>query len=824
MIIGGIACSTKNQVFYMTNDAQTIISADSTGIYTNNFIFAPELLFPKKKWSGEWIWLNQKTFPQYQNTFTQWINSNPPGKQYRALFRKEFDVNKIPDKAILCLTADVSFRAFVNGDFVCQGPANIGSDYDDNTPPEHCFFTMHDVREHLLAGKNSIAVEVYSYDLALCETTSGEGKLICDLNIDLDNTILSTDSTWKCKVDTSLIRKNDTIFYNATIEVADWQNNNFSDKDWAHVSIKKIPKDGYLLKSEIPTPIRYPLEAAKIWVNSPGKEIDKKECKLFDQIHYEKSFTLDFVKNMPAYYTISLTAHEGDRVQIFPREKYEINRPLEYICKNGLNKFTTPQLNVFRYLTVNVVSKKGLIINSLYALYSSYPVSYAGSFSCSDTFYTKLWDITRWTTQMCMNSLYLDSPKHQEPIACTGDYLIESLSNYYAFGDPWLARQDLLKTAKMLKKNNYDMFHTSYSLLWVQMLYNYFQYTGDTRLVTDLLPHVNQLNDLFETYLDDNFLVTQAPDYMFMDWIKINKYNAHHPPAVIGMGYLSAFFYKSLLDAAYLNELNNNHSKSRANIQLAQKIKAGINNFLWEKNKGIYKDGIPFQSHIKSHQWLPADENITTYSPHINTLAVLYDIAPKNHQVSIMEYVVSQQDIELQPYFMYFVLSAITHIKNFDTDGLALINKWKNGIDLETFTLKENWQDRTEFGYSGDFSHAWGGSPLYFMSSQILGIKPEEPGYKKIRFDPYVSDYLTWAKGTVPLKDGKTISVNWQRSAQSKYTYSIKIPHNYRVLLYHPEKLKSFSILVNNKKCEKGENSLELSQGEYVIKYTKIGN
>lgn len=103
-------------------------------------------------------------------------------------------------------------------------------------------------------------------------------------------------------------------------------------------------------------------------------------------------------------------------------------------------------------MKVEIKSNNGLEIKSINIDYSSYPITNAGNFECSDTNYSQLWDIARNTTQMCMQSLYLDSPLHQEPIACTGDYLIETLSNYYAFGDKWLARQDLIKTAKMLKK------------------------------------------------------------------------------------------------------------------------------------------------------------------------------------------------------------------------------------------------------------------------------------------------------------------------------------------------------------------------------------
>jgi len=336
------------------------------------------------------------------------------------------------------------------------------------------------------------------------------------------------------------------------------------------------------------------------------------------------------------------------------------------------------------------------------------------------------------------------------------------------------------------------------------------------------LPHINKLNDLFATYLDENYLLSQAPDYMFMDWIKIDKFNAHHPPAVIGMGYLTAFYYQSLILASNFNQMHGDADKSRETAHLANKIKQGINQWLWDENKGIYKDGIFGKSRIKSHLWLPEDEDIVTHSPHMNTLAVLYDIAPQDKQAFIMDYVVQQKEIDLQPYFTYFVLSALVHIEKFDQDGLTLINKWKNGLDMETYTLKENWQDQTEFGYSGDFSHAWGGSPLYFMSAEILGISPGKPGYQEIKFVPYISDRLIWAKGAVPLNDGDIVSIYWERSGESKYSYHIEIPQGHKAVLYHPDKFKSYHLSINHQTCANVEKQMTLVEGNYIIEYTKM--
>ncbi|MFZ5518542.1 MAG: alpha-L-rhamnosidase C-terminal domain-containing protein [Candidatus Zhuqueibacterota bacterium] len=815
-----ISCATSP---FQTHDAHGVITADSSGIYSSQLSFTPERLFPKTNWSGNWLWLNRKQFPKFQNTRSEWIHENLPPNRCTALFRKKFDLDKIPSRAILCVTGDVSFRIYLNGQFICQGPPNIGSDYEDHAPPQHWFFTIHDVKKHLRVGNNVIAAEVYSFDLALSETTSGKGRFLCDLDFGLNQTIVSTDTTWKCQRDSCLSVKEGGLVYNATREIQGWRDIHFDDGLWPNASIQDTVESGYLVMSQIPIPTRYPREANNIRRSLTSIDSARTSWSLADCILFNESFTLDFERNMSAYYSLSLSAHEGDTVKIFPREKSSVNRPLVYICKEGANSFTTPQLNVFRYLTVDVTSRRGMKIDSIAALFSTYPVSYRGSFACSDTFYTKLWDVARWTTQLCMNSLHFDSPRHQEPLACTGDYLIESQSNFYAFGDPWLARQDLIKTARILQKNNYDMFHTSYSLLWVQMLYNYFQFTGDSLLVMELLPHVNALNERFASYLDEDFLVSQAPDYMFMDWIKINGYNAHHPPAVIGMGYMTAFYYRSLVIAAAFNAIVHNNSASKENLRLAEKIKDGFNKKLWDDAKGIYRDGVAFISQQSPHFWLPEDADIVTYSPHVNSLAVLYDMASPDKQASIMDYVLKQKEIDLQPYFLSFILSALAHIKKFDTDGLSCLDRWKNGLDWETHTLKENWQDKTEFGYIGDYSHAWGGSPLYFMSGEMLGISPEKPGFRTIRFVPYVSDRITWAKGVVPVDEDADVSVSWERNGDLEYVYSIEIPSNYHAVLYQPKRLNKYELQTDQKLHGTDRSSVILSAGKHVVVFKKAG-
>jgi hypothetical protein len=246
-----------------------------------------------------------------------------------------------------------------------------------------------------------------------------------------------------------------------------------------------------------------------------------------------------------------------------------------------------------------------------------------------------------------------------------------------------------------------------------------------------------------------------------------------------------------------------------------------MNNLLWDKQKKLFKDGIPFRSKQENHLFFPKDTNITTYSPHVNTFAVLYDIVPENKQSTILNYVVDQKAIDLQPYFMFFVLSAVEHAGQFNTLGLELLKKWENGIDRETYTLKENWQDQTETGYGGDYSHAWGGSPLYFMSKNILGVKPAILGYKEIEIIPFVSENINWAKGRIPLVKGDNIGISWKKENNLKYFYKLDIPHEYKAFILIPKDFRKSGFKINNKSYPKGTNRIQLISGTYEIEFKR---
>ena len=69
--------------------------------------------------------------------------------------------------------------------------------------------------------------------------------------------------------------------------------------------------------------------------------------------------------------------------------------------------------------------------------------------------------------------------------------------------------------------------------------------------------------------------------------------------------------------------------------RLRGEIAAAFNRELWVADKGLYRDGKPFQTSVKPGPWLPADKDIETFSPHVNLLAVLYDLGRRQQQAAL---------------------------------------------------------------------------------------------------------------------------------------------------------------------------------------------
>ncbi|MDY5697716.1 MAG: alpha-L-rhamnosidase N-terminal domain-containing protein, partial [Victivallales bacterium] len=102
-----------------------------------------------KEWAGKWIAHPLSHIP---------VESKPQVEEGERnahyLFRHEFELGKVPEKAEMSLTGATWYRIWINGTFVEHGPIQSQVYYK--------FYNVRDVKQFLRPGRNAVAVEIYS--------------------------------------------------------------------------------------------------------------------------------------------------------------------------------------------------------------------------------------------------------------------------------------------------------------------------------------------------------------------------------------------------------------------------------------------------------------------------------------------------------------------------------------------------------------------------------------------------------------------------------------------------------------------------------------
>ncbi len=111
------------------------------------------------------------------------------------LFRKEFELDCIPETAKGFLTADSRYELFVNGKRVQWGPAPCDPHHLDADPVDLC--------SYLTKGKNVLAVRVLFYGHGEGTWVAGNPGLLFHLTLQNggQQTHLCSDGTWMCRID-----------------------------------------------------------------------------------------------------------------------------------------------------------------------------------------------------------------------------------------------------------------------------------------------------------------------------------------------------------------------------------------------------------------------------------------------------------------------------------------------------------------------------------------------------------------------------------------------------------------------------------------------
>ena len=647
------------------------------------------------------IWLDSALYPEYQKTYCTIFADRADTKFCVAEFTKKYEFKKKIVNAQIKVSADTKFNLWCNEKWVGIGPVAAGGDYGNTLPMPKYYFNEYTV------NPDSECIEffarVYLSPDVMTDYSCGKGGFIlrCDITFD-DGTseTVRTDESWKARLNRGY---KSTCELDNTITPDEWTDAKITQSVW-NLTSAPIP-----MLSETYIPDENGITEIEVGANKTyvGDII-------FDKI-YSGHVCLNIDTDSLCEILIETYEIPG---HIVSREKIITDKPLKYrgLRMQSLGGYT---------LTVKTSGKAYIL--EIGQIFTCYPVTQEGSFHCSDEILNKIYEVGKHTLKICRQTLHLDSPLHQETLGCTGDYAIESLMNYFIYGDARLTRLDIIRTADWIKMSGGFMFHTSYSLIWVGMMYDYYMFTADKSVFDDTDESIKILLERFNGYVGDTGVIENPPNYMFIDWGDIDGFSMHHPPKALGQTSLNAFYYYALTSAAKIYKIKGDLKQSEIYASRAASLKENFRQF-FDAERGLYFDG--FNTPTGSNQWMPENTDKRYYLRHCNILAVLYGLC--DNPVPIMEKVMTEEfPFMVQPYFMHYLLEALTVSGLFEKYGLAEIRKWQGQIEECDKGMKEGWG-----AFHGDYSHAWGSTPTYQLPYKMLGFEILEAGYKKIALSP----------------------------------------------------------------------------------------
>ena len=367
-----------------------------------------------------WIWLNDNKYPEFsENTRKQAFSINGNGF-CMAEFLHEYSVT---GNAKIKICADARYELYVNGEFLGRGPASCGSDFLTEKM-EYCYYDEYEIND---TPAVKIRAVVTSQATAINEFTFGHPGVFLEISDDTGY-VGGPDESWLCRPLTERIHP---FYSDYTVDEAEYS---FACKIPDIHKMKRSPL-AHLCEKEV-----YSLDFDKITVKGNEKT---DTVLLFDKIY-------------SAFPVISVKCDGKIHVRMESGELVGSPNVGEDIVVSQDTVHASQRMRSVGFVRIIAenMSDTDAVIDSFKLISSFYPVVNETDFECSDSVINKIYEVCKHTLKICRQNTHLDSPTHQEPLACTGDYYIQALMEYYNMYDPTLTGFDIYRTAKILEEVN----------------------------------------------------------------------------------------------------------------------------------------------------------------------------------------------------------------------------------------------------------------------------------------------------------------------------------------------------------------------------------
>jgi alpha-L-rhamnosidase len=487
------------------------------------------------------------------------------------------------------------------------------------------------------------------------------------------------------------------------------------------------PTDKVTQRLELPAevvekaPGHYFVDYGRTWIGGLSLDFDGTAGQVVD---------LRFGEELSAPETVRFAMRTGNQYQD------------RWTLRDGTQHLETWGMRVFRYIEV-IGAPPGLGREDFPALAQVYPFDRDGAvFASSDDALNQVWALSRNTVEATNHNLYVDSwTREREPYEA--DSYLQMMANFFTSSDPTLGNYsiDYLLTRRT--------WPTEWPMYTILAMHDSFQQTGDVAQLERSYPELaeklptewlEESTGLIRKDFRSNGCNSQT-DCDIVDWPASERDDfAFRPYNTV----INAIGYRAFMDMATIARALDKEADAASYTEIGERLRAAINQHLWDDEKGAYRDG------------LNADRTpVPHWAVHASVFASAFGVADAPRAERAADYI-GARGMQCSVYCAAFLIEALY---NGDRSDLAYdlltgtgVRSWMNMIADGAGATAEAWDASLKSNMT--YSHPWAASPAYNIPEGMFGIRPATPGYTTFTVRPQPRS-VAWATVTLPTLKGR---------------------------------------------------------------------
>jgi len=620
-------------------------------------------------------------------------------------FRNKFELDNIPSRFIIHVSADNHYRLYVNGQFICSGPA-IG---DLNN---YRYETI-DIARFLNRGNNIIAAEVVNfgeYRRAAQQTFQTAFIVQADESTGISPDINTGTGNWKIirnSAYTHIPFTSDSLnayyaagpgeYIDASKYPWGWKSLEFDDSEWHDPKLGTVEfavgrgflygSTWFLVPRQIPMlkedQQRFPKIARLVGLDHV-KPFIQESVNTVIPAHTKVSILLDNLLHTTGFPELVTSKGKGTNIKItyaealfldgssgegsaddhFSQGDRKGNRNIiegksiqgyyDRITVDGgdFRKYKSLSRRTFRYVQLDIETMdEDLVINDYYHIRTTFPFEEKASFKSNKLQLEKIWDAAWRTLENSSGENFFDP--YYEQLNYIGDARIESMVSLYVSGDDRLMRKsikqfDNSRLPNGLTQSRYPSYIVqvipTYSILWIGMIHDYLMYSDDPEFVRQFLPGIRTVLGWFRDKVDSTGMVTDLEWWNFTDWAE-GFANGIPPGADKG--------YSSNVALQYVYALQNAADIFKYFGYTAEEKK-------YYKQKKAIQQATMEKCYHRGSGLIAETPGKEIFSQHTNIWAILTNTIPEDQQQKLMEKILDNEDlIQCTIYFKFYLFRAL---------------------------------------------------------------------------------------------------------------------------------------------------------------------